>query len=285
MNASPRARTVLPLAPDRQGAGLHEHQNDDLLVCRDIVLEFGAFRAVNSCSFSVRRGSITGLVGPNGAGKSTMINLIAGALHPSSGKIHYAGEDITDLAPNERFHRGLVRTFQIPHEFAHLSVLENLMLVAPHQAGEQMWSNWFSPGRVRIDEDEIRRRAWATLGFLELTHIAHERAGRISGGQKKLLELGRTMMTDAQLVLLDEPAAGVNRTLLRKLESQIEYLNRERNYTFLLIEHDMEMIERLCDPVVCMTEGSVLIEADFKTVRSDPHVLEAYLGETKDAAQ
>ena len=173
-----------------------------------------------------------------------------------------------------------MRTFQIPHEFHRLTALENLMMVPPRQSGEGLLANWLSPGRVRADEERVRARAVETLAFLELSHVADERAGKLSGGQKKLLELGRTMMKDAKLVLLDEPAAGVNRTLLRKLEEKIAILNRERGYTFVLIEHDMEMIEKLCDPVICMAEGRVLIEGDFATVRSDPRVLEAYLGET-----
>tara|TARA_Y100001933_G_scaffold183024_1_gene181787 strand:- start:348 stop:1151 length:804 start_codon:yes stop_codon:yes gene_type:complete len=245
-----------------------------------LVMEYGGFRAVDGCSLTVDEGSITGLIGPNGAGKTTLFNLIAGAFPPSAGRIRYLGDDITALSTDRRFRRGLVRTFQIPHEFHRLSTLENLMMVPPSQAGEGLLANWLAPGKVARDEKRVRARAEETLEFLELTHVAQERAGNLSGGQKKLLELGRTMMTDAKLVLLDEPAAGVNRTLLRKLEEKIAILNRERGYTFILIEHDMEMIEKLCDPVVCMAEGRVLIEGDFATVRSDPRVLEAYLGET-----
>ena len=178
-----------------------------------------------------------------------------------------------------------MRTFQIPHEFHNLSARENLMMVPPRQPGENLFANWFAAGKVRAAEDAVRRKADDTLAFLELTHVADERAGNLSGGQKKLLELGRTMMTDARLVLLDEPAAGVNRTLLRKLEEKILILNRERGYTFILIEHDMEMIEKLCAPVVCMAEGKVLIQGDFQTVRSDARVLEAYLGETPTAVE
>jgi branched-chain amino acid transport system ATP-binding protein len=251
-----------------------------LLKCENLSVDFGLFRAVNHCSFFVEKGSITGLIGPNGAGKTTTFNVIAGALVPDSGRVLYEGEDITRLSADQRFHIGLVRTFQIPHEFHKLSVLENLMMVPARQAGESVLANWFTPNAVRLGEEQIRHKAWQALEFLELTHIAHQRAGQISGGQKKLLELGRTIMTDAKLVLLDEPAAGVNRTLLRKLEEKILYLNQERGYTFILIEHDMDMIERLCNPVICMADGQVLIEGDFRTVRSNPHVLEAYLGET-----
>ncbi|MBN9668921.1 ABC transporter ATP-binding protein [Roseibium aggregatum] len=249
-----------------------------------LVMNFDGFRAVDGCSFRVGEGSITGLIGPNGAGKTTLFNLIAGALQPTSGTIRFLGEDVTALASHQLFHKGLVRTFQIPHEFHKLTVLENLMMVPPSQPGENLLANWFSWRRVSSVETEVERKAYETLGFLELTHVAHERAGNLSGGQKKLLELGRTMMTDARLVLLDEPAAGVNRTLLRKLETKIEILNRERGYTFILIEHDMEMIEKLCDPVICMAEGKVLIEGDFHAVRSNPQVLEAYLGETAGGA-
>ncbi len=253
---------------------------DKMLEVDGLVMTYGGFRAVDGCSLSVSEGTITGLIGPNGAGKTTLFNLIAGAFPPTAGRIRYLGKDITGLSTDRRFHRGLVRTFQIPHEFHRLTALENLMMVPPAQAGEGLAANWFAWSRVRAGEAEVRRRALETLAFLELSHVAGERAGNLSGGQKKLLELGRTMMTDAKLVLLDEPAAGVNRTLLRKLEEKIAILNRERGYTFILIEHDMEMIEKLCDPVICMAEGRVLIQGDFATVRSDPRVLEAYLGET-----
>ncbi|MCT8999536.1 ABC transporter ATP-binding protein [Chelativorans intermedius] len=251
-----------------------------MLEVEQLVMEYGRFRAVDRCTLTVEKGHITGLIGPNGAGKTTLFNMIAGAITPTSGRIRYLGEEITGLPADKRFHRGLVRTFQIPHEFHRLTVLENLMMVPGRQAGESLLANWFAWGKVAQDEREIEARAHETLDFLELGHVADEKAGNLSGGQKKLLELGRTMMTDAKLVLLDEPAAGVNRTLLRKLEEKIAILNRERGYTFILIEHDMEMIEKLCHPVICMAEGRVLIEGDFKTVRSDPRVLEAYLGET-----
>lgn len=256
-----------------------------MLELDNIVKTFGGFRAIDGCSLKVNKGEILGLVGPNGAGKTTLFNVIAGALQPSSGTIRFLGEDVTTLSTDALFHKGLVRTFQIPHEFHRLTVLENLMMVPPRQPGEKLFANWLSWGTVREQEDAVRARAMETLAFLELTHVTDERAGNLSGGQKKLLELGRTMMTEARLVLLDEPAAGVNRTLLRKLEEKIQILNQERGYTFILIEHDMEMIEKLCHPVVCMAEGKVLIQGDFQTVRSDPRVLEAYLGETPSAIE
>ncbi|MEP3277721.1 MAG: ABC transporter ATP-binding protein [Stappiaceae bacterium] len=251
-----------------------------MLKLDQLVMNYSGFHAVDGCSFNVDQGTITGLIGPNGAGKTTLMNLIAGAQPPTSGTIIFQGEDVTTLSTDALFHKGLVRTFQIPHEFHRLTAIENLMMVPPGQLGEQLFANWLARSRVKENEATVRERAWETLEFLELTHVAEVRAGNLSGGQKKLLELGRTMMTDARLVLLDEPAAGVNRTLLRKLEDKIKILNEERDYTFILIEHDMEMIEKLCHPVVCMAEGKVLIEGDFQKVRSDPKVLEAYLGET-----
>jgi branched-chain amino acid transport system ATP-binding protein len=250
-----------------------------MLEIDSVVMAFGGFRAVDACSFSVAQGSITGLIGPNGAGKTTLFNVVAGALRPTGGAVRFQGDDVTGLPADALFHRGLVRTFQIPHEFHRLTARENLMTVGPGQTGEGLWANWLRWRRVRSEEAALRDKADGVLEFLNLSHVADQPAGQLSGGQKKLLELGRTMMTDAKLVLLDEPAAGVNRTLLREIEAKIERLNAERGYTFILIEHDMDMIARLCDPVVCMAEGRVLVQGDFATVRSDPRVLEAYLGE------
>jgi branched-chain amino acid transport system ATP-binding protein len=244
-----------------------------------VVMAFGGFRAVDGCSFRVERGTITGLIGPNGAGKTTLFNVIAGALKPSGGAVRFLGEDVTGLPADRLFHRGLVRTFQIPHEFQRLTARENLMMVAPAQRGENLLANWLRWPAVRAEEARLRAKADEVLDFLNLSHVAETPAGALSGGQKKLLELGRTMMTDAKLVLLDEPAAGVNRTLLREIEAKIALLNRERGYTFILIEHDMEMIGKLCDPVVCMAAGKVLTQGRFADVRRDPRVLEAYLGE------
>jgi branched-chain amino acid transport system ATP-binding protein len=250
-----------------------------MLNVESIVMAFGGFRAVDGCSFTVAEGSITGLIGPNGAGKTTLFNVIAGAFRPTGGRIRFRGEDVTGLPAEQLFSRGLVRTFQIPHEFHRLTARENLMMVAPDQRGEALFANWLRWGAVSRQERAVRQRADEVLEFLNLTHLADTPAGQLSGGQKKLLELGRTMMTDAKLVLLDEPAAGVNRTLLREVEDKIATLNRERGYTFVLIEHDMEMVEKLCDPVICMAEGQVLVEGAFAVVRRDPRVLEAYLGE------
>ncbi|MDZ7786803.1 MAG: ABC transporter ATP-binding protein [Halofilum sp. (in: g-proteobacteria)] len=249
-----------------------------MIEVENIVKTFGGLRAVDGCSFSVPRGSITGLIGPNGAGKSTLFNIAAGSLAPDSGRVLLDGEDITSLPAHQRFHRGLVRTFQIPHEFGKMTVIENLMLVPAGQSGERVPNTLFRFARVRREEREVRERAQDVLEFLQLTHVANELAGSLSGGQKKLLELGRTMMTDARVVLLDEPGAGVNRTLLGHLAEDIRRLNRERGYTFCIIEHDMDLIAELCDPVVVMAQGSVLTQGTMDEIRHNEAVLEAYLG-------
>ncbi len=239
---------------------------------------FGGLKVINDCSIQVEQGSITGLIGPNGAGKSTLFNIIAGALPLDSGRVRLDGEDITNRPANELFHKGLLRTFQIAHEFSQMTALENLMMVPPHQPGESLFNAWFKPSLVGMQEVEVRRRALEVIDFIGLNHVRNELAGNLSGGQKKLLELGRTMMTDARVVLLDEIAAGVNRTLLGDLISNIERLNRERGYTFLVIEHDMDMIARLCDPVIVLAQGSVMVEGSIEDIQNNPEVIEAYFG-------
>ncbi len=250
---------------------------------RHVNKAFGGLRVINDCSLSVEKGSITGLIGPNGAGKSTLFNIIAGALPLDSGQVLLDGEEITNRPANELFHKGLLRTFQIAHEFSQMTALENLMMVPPAQAGEGLFSAWLKPGLVRNEEEEVRRRALEVIDFIGLRHVRNELAGNLSGGQKKLLELGRTMMTDARVVLLDEIAAGVNRTLLGDLVANVERLNREMGYTFLVIEHDMEMIARLCDPVIVLAQGSVMVEGTIAEIQSNPEVIEAYFGAPHDA--
>ncbi|MDF2096335.1 ABC transporter ATP-binding protein [Fodinicurvata sp. CAU 1616] len=250
---------------------------------------FGGLRAVNDCSFTLEEGAITGLIGPNGAGKTTVFNMIAGFIKPSGGRILFEGQDVTGFSPERLFSLGIVRTFQIPHEFSRMTVLENLMLVPPAQSGENLFSSWLRWGAVRREERDVRRKGEEVLEFLELTHVRDELAGNLSGGQKKLLELGRTMMTDAKLVLLDEPAAGVNRTLMGKLARMIQQLHRERGYSFCIIEHDMDLIAELCHPVIVLAEGRVLTQGSMESIRRDERVLEAYLGhsgahETEGAA-
>jgi branched-chain amino acid transport system ATP-binding protein len=244
----------------------------------DLHMHFGGIRAVDGASIEIAKGSITGLIGPNGAGKTTLFNVIAGHYKPTSGTVWLGEKDITGLAPHELFHKGLLRTFQIAHEFSTLTVRENLMMVPAEQPGETLWDAWFKPAKVRAREAEVRARADEVIEFLEIAHVADELAGNLSGGQKKLLELGRTMMVDAKIVFLDEVGAGVNRTLLNTIGDAIVRLNRERGYTFCMIEHDMDFIGRLCDPVIVMAEGRVLTVGHPTEVMANEAVIEAYLG-------
>ncbi|MEC9454669.1 MAG: ABC transporter ATP-binding protein [Pseudomonadota bacterium] len=239
---------------------------------------FGGLRAVDGASLEIAAGFITGLIGPNGAGKTTLFNVIAGAFQPTSGRVFLDDKEITGLRPHELFHKGVLRTFQIAHEFTTLTVTENLMMVPGGQRGESLLDAWFRPGLVREEEAAIRAKAKEVLDFLGLSHLAQEQAGNLSGGQKKLLELGRTMMVEAKIVFLDEVGAGVNRTLLRTIGDAIQRLNTERGYTFCMIEHDMDFISRLCDPVIVMAEGAVLMQGSAEEVKSDARVIEAYLG-------
>ena len=239
---------------------------------------FGGFRAVDGASLEICEGSITGLVGPNGAGKTTLFNVIAGVLPPTSGRVTMAGDDITGMAPHELFHKGLLRTFQIAHEFSSMTVRENLMMVPGSQSGETLWNTWFGRKRIADEERAPQAKPDEVLEFLTVDHLRNEKAGNLSGGQKKLLELGRTMMVDARIVFLDEVGAGVNRTLLNTIGDAIVRLNKERGYTFCMIEHDMEFIGRLCDPVIVMAEGKVLAEGSIDEIKANEQVIEAYLG-------
>jgi branched-chain amino acid transport system ATP-binding protein len=249
-----------------------------MIVVDDLHMHFGGFHAVDGASLRIETGTITGLIGPNGAGKTTLFNCIAGRYRPTAGRVTMAGEDITGLAPHELFHKGLLRTFQIAHEFSSMTVRENLMMVPAGQSGERLWNAWFGRRRIAEEERALAKKAEEVLDFLTISHLADERAGNLSGGQKKLLELGRTMMVDARIVFLDEVGAGVNRTLLNTIGDAIVRLNRERGYTFCVIEHDMDFIGRLCDPVIVMAEGKVLAEGSADSIMQNEAVIEAYLG-------
>ena len=239
---------------------------------------FGGIAAVSNCSLKIKKGSITGIIGPNGSGKTTLFNLIAGNLKSSKGTVLFNNENITDIPSYELFSKGILRTFQIAHEFTNLTVLENLMMVPGQQSGENLVNALFKQSLVRKEELKIKEKALHVIDFLNLKHLSNELAGNLSGGQKKLLELGRTMMVDAKLVLLDEVGAGVNRTLLKDIGSAILRLNQEKGYTFCMIEHDMEFISRLCNPVIVMAEGSVLFEGTSDEVKKNEKVIESYLG-------
>ena len=249
-----------------------------MLKIKHLHKSFGGLKAVNNVNLEVKKGSITGLIGPNGAGKTTLFNTIAGLYEPENGEIYLEGKNIARLKPHELFNMGVLRTFQIAHEFSSLTVLENLMMVPGNQRGEKLIYALFGDQAVRRQEEEIRAKAIEVIEFLNLKHLTQEIAGNLSGGQKKLLELGRTMMVEANLVLLDEVGAGVNRTLLNEISDAIIRLNKERNYTFFVIEHDMDLIEKICDPVIVMAEGGVLFEGKFSQVKSNEEVIEAYLG-------
>mgnify|MGYP001166319304 CR=1 FL=1 len=249
-----------------------------MLQINNIHKYFGGLKAVNDASITVEKGSITGLIGPNGAGKTTLFNTIAGVYAPESGEIYLKNENITGLKPHDLFSKGILRTFQIAHEFSTLTVLENLMMVPPNQYGENLIYALFKNKYVKKQEEEIRAKAIEVIDFLNLKHLTQELAGNLSGGQKKLLELGRTMMVEPELILLDEVGAGVNRTLLNEISDAILRLNKEKNYTFFVIEHDMDLIEKICNPVIVMAEGSVLFEGRFNEVKNNEDVIEAYLG-------
>ncbi|GGB98207.1 ABC transporter ATP-binding protein [Marivita lacus] len=257
-----------------------------MIEVKNLHRHFGGFHAVDGATLEIETGSITGLVGPNGAGKTTLFNVVAGVLPPTSGQVFMAGEDITGLPPHQLFHKGLLRTFQIAHEFASMTCRENLMMVPGDQTGEMLWNTWFGRKRIADEERALRAKADEVLEFLTIEHLADHKAGQVSGGQKKLLELGRTMMVDARIVFLDEVGAGVNRTLLNTIGDAIIRLNTERGYTFCMIEHDMDFIGRLCDPVIVMAEGKVLSKGTIDEIKADERVIEAYLGtglKNKDA--
>ena len=240
---------------------------------------FGGLTAVDGASFEVEQGSLTGLIGPNGAGKSTTFNCVTGVLEPTAGTVRFNGEDITGLAPHQIADRGLARTFQIARELGEMTVLENLMLAPTHQRGESLWRSVlpFTRGSVVEEEAEVLEDVWETLDFFDIDHLADEYAGNLSGGQRKLLELARVLLTDPDVLLLDEPFAGVNPSLEERLLEHLHEL-REQGYTFLIVEHDMDLIMDNCERVIVMHQGSVLTEGTPEDVKADERVLEAYLG-------
>jgi len=249
------------------------------LVVENLSKRFGGITAVDGASFRVERGTLTGLIGPNGAGKSTTFNLVTGVHEPDAGTVVFDGEDITGLPPHRIAERGLVRTFQIARELGEMTVLENMMLAPGGQRGEALWRSVL-PGlrrSVREQEAELLERAWETLEFFEIDHLAEEYAGTLSGGQRKLLELARALSTDPDMLLLDEPFAGVNPSLEGRLLEHVDRL-REEGYTFLLVEHDMDVIMEHCEHVVVMHQGRILTEGTPEAVQSNEDVLEAYLG-------
>ena len=253
-------------------------ENTNLLEINGITKSFGGLKAVNNCSFNVKKGTITGLIGPNGAGKTTLFNVITGQLLAEEGSIKIEGEEISQLPPYTTFKKGIVRTFQIPRELKRMTVLENLMVIKSNQSGENLFTTWFNPWKVKREENENLNKAEEILDFLKLSHLADEYAGNLSTGQKKLLEIGRTLMSDPKIILLDEPAAGVNPTLMNNIVDRIIAISKERNITFLIIEHNMDLIMNLCNPIIVMSYGSKLAEGNAKSIRNNTAVVDAYLG-------
>jgi branched-chain amino acid transport system ATP-binding protein len=250
---------------------------DPILSIRNVSKTFGEFRAVNDVSLDIHAGTITGLIGPNGAGKTTLFNVLTGMLKPTDGTVHLDGQNVTGFSPDALFSLGLGRTFQIPRPFAKMSVLENVMLSPMAQVGESVWGPFLGAAKMRDQETTIRKRAMEVLDFVTLAPLADQAAGQISGGQMKLLELARILMGDPKLILLDEPAAGVNPSLTRTLIEKIEELNRGGK-TFVIIEHDMDFVMQHCDPVIALAEGRKVFEGTADEAQSNPVLLDAYLG-------
>ena len=249
-----------------------------MLGINSLYKSFGGIQAIKDVSLKIEKSSITALIGPNGAGKTTLFNIINGSIKPDSGSVTLNDTDITSYEPHQLFNLGILRTFQIAHEFSSLTVRDNLMMVPPNQTGESIMNTWFRQKKIKQEEQDILEKTNDVLDFLQLKHIANEYAGNLSGGQKKLLELGRTMMVKPKIVLLDEVGAGVNRTLLNTIGDAILRLNKDLNYTFCMIEHDIDFISRLCDPVIVMAEGSILMTDEISKVRKNEEVIEVYLG-------
>jgi branched-chain amino acid transport system ATP-binding protein len=249
-----------------------------LVKVENVVKSFGGLVALNECSLDIKKNSITGIIGPNGSGKTTLFNVITGNLKPDTGNIFYNGIEITNYESHELFHLGILRTFQIAHEFTNMTVIENLMVVPGDQKGEKLLYSLLYDKKIKKEDEEIRDKAMDVLQFLKIEHLKNERAGNLSGGQKKLLELARTMMVDAKVVFLDEVGAGVNKTLLKDISNSILKLNQDKGYTFCMIEHDFNFISELCDPVIVLAEGSVLFKGTAQEVKQNEQVIESYLG-------
>ena len=241
---------------------------------------FGGLKVLNNLSLKIEQGSISGLIGPNGAGKTTLFNVINGSIKPDSGSVQLNNYELIGLQPHELFEIGVLRTFQIPHEFFSLTVLDNLLVVPPNKIGETFFGQWFFEKKIKKIEEINVKKAKDILDILGLSHLEKEYAGNLSGGQKKLLELGRVMMVEPEIILLDEVGAGVNKTLLKKISNIIKKLNKEKKYTFIMIEHDLDFISKLCDTIIVMAEGQFLTQGNIQQIKSNQKVIDIYLGKS-----
>lgn len=280
-SGDPPADPAEPASPGDAGSddGNRWDVDDAVLGIDGLTKQFGGITAVDDASFAVERGSITGLIGPNGAGKSTTFDLVTGFTRPDAGTVVFDDTDVAGLQPYQIARRGLVRTFQLTRIFPEMTVLENLMVAPPNQRGESLVHS-ITPGLrggVVEQERELAQELWNTLEFFEIDHLADGYAKSLSGGQRKLLELARAMLVEPELLLLDEPMAGVNPSLEEKLLDRIHDL-RSDGYTFLIVEHDMDLIMEHCDRVIVMHQGQVIAEGDPAAVRQNERVIEAYLG-------
>jgi branched-chain amino acid transport system ATP-binding protein len=251
---------------------------DSILHIQSVSKHFGGVQAVRDCSLEVRSGSITGLIGPNGAGKTTLFNLITGFHRPDAGHIFLREEEITGLEPHEIFRKRLFRTFQIARDYREMTVLENLLIIPEHQIGEKIWNVWFRGRPIRNQERANVRKALQVLEFIELGDKKDLPAKYLSGGEKKLLEIGRMMMVELDMVLLDEPGAGVPPLMQNRILEHIRRLSQEQGLTLFIVEHDMDIIMNVCQTIIVMSDGSKLAEGTPRDIRSDERVVEAYLG-------
>jgi len=249
-----------------------------ILRVENITKHFGGVYAVRNCSLEVQEGSITGLIGPNGAGKTTLFNVITGFYTPDSGRILFRNEDITGLDPHEIFRKKIFRTFQIARDYREMSVLENLLLIPSNQIGEKLWNAWFRITKIRRQENDNIKKALDILRFIDLEKKKDIPAKYLSGGEKKLLEIGRMMMVELEMVLLDEPGAGVPPLLQNRILDHIRGLSRERGLTLFIVEHDMDIIMNICDLIIVMNDGAMLASGTPDEIRRNERVIEAYLG-------
>lgn len=252
--------------------------DNPILEIKNLSKAFGGNQALNKCTLDVPGNSITAIIGPNGAGKTTLFNIITGFASYDTGEILFNDKNIAGLRPHQIFSEGIVRTFQTPRELKDMTVIESLMLVPKNQIGENPFNALFFSKKIYEQELLLEKEAIEILEFLNLAHLQANLCSNLSTGQKKLLELGRTLMAKPQLVLLDEPAAGVNRTLLQSISQNIQKARQEKGITFIIIEHDMNFVMNLCDPIIVLNEGMTLTQGNAETVVNNPIVLDAYLG-------